>query len=258
MSANEEKGDGILYQTRVLAYVDVLGWRELIKNSVHDPSVMNVVSRAVQSLTSAQTALARVKAKAAGTWKKDMFPEVTVFSDTIVASCVMDELAIEVLVGQVQMFCVTLMQSGLYTRGAIVRGHLHHRDGVIIGPALVDAYLLENKIAKYPRVVVSEELCPGTLASLYPGAGPVTASATLKAPAIVDDLDGLRVLNPFDGSLVPPGREFIEPSLARVQSDFVKHYGDVAIRSKLGWLQKFLVRLRDQPATAPATAATTK
>ena len=43
-------------------------------------------------------------------------------------------------------------------RGGIARGGLIHDKEMVVGPAMVDAYLLESKKAVYPRIIISEEL----------------------------------------------------------------------------------------------------
>lgn len=43
-------------------------------------------------------------------------------------------------------------------RGAIVQGELYSENDVIFGPALTSAYMIEEKIARYPRIIASKEL----------------------------------------------------------------------------------------------------
>jgi hypothetical protein len=46
----------------------------------------------------------------------------------------------------------------LLVRGALSRGRLYHHGRVVVGEAMVDAYLLECKVALHPRVVVSPRI----------------------------------------------------------------------------------------------------
>jgi hypothetical protein len=231
VSGDEQKVNGIIYTNRILAYVDILGWRDLIRRSMDDVSVMEVVARGVASLRRESILLA-----AKGSGEPDnrgiLLPEVTVFSDTVVASCVPHPTAIKVLVSQVQFFCVGLMVAGLYTRGAIVSGKLHHHDGVILGPALVDAYELETKVAKYPRIVVADAL-------LYAD-GPFRAR--IQPGATIKDHDGLHVLNLFMGGMFLIDPSFIPSSRERIASE-LKETRDMGIRAKLGWLLDYLDRV---------------
>jgi hypothetical protein len=50
------------------------------------------------------------------------------------------------------------LRIGLLIRGGLSFGQLYHQGGVVFGEAMIDAYDLECKIAKNPRVVVSERV----------------------------------------------------------------------------------------------------
>jgi hypothetical protein len=50
---------------------------------------------------------------------------------------------------------IDLLFEGYFTRGAIVKGHLYHDDKMVFGDALVNAFHLESKVARYPRIMVS-------------------------------------------------------------------------------------------------------
>lgn len=48
-----------------------------------------------------------------------------------------------------------LMEQGILFRGSITIGNIVHRDnGKVFGQGLIDAYLLESKSAKNPRVIL--------------------------------------------------------------------------------------------------------
>jgi hypothetical protein len=227
------------YEERVVAYVDVLGWRKLIQRSVTDPLVRATISKAVHSLKHTQAALAKLKVNAIQGGQEDLYPEVTVFSDTIVASCRPNPVAIEVLVMQMQMYCIRLMVAGLYTRGAITRGHLYHDDGVIIGPALVEAYTLESTLAKYPRIIVADVLRP------------ISGGPSLNEEAVIDDYDGLGILHLFKGGLIPIERDFVGAVRERVELDLEVQFEDIEVRAKPGWLLSYLKRLEAQGGEPP-------
>jgi hypothetical protein len=231
------------YEPRVLAYVDVLGWRELIKRSVSGPSVRVTIAKAVGALRSHRQRVRRFKGRASRAGIKRLAPEVTIFSDTVAISCVPDAFAVETIVGQVQSFCTELMLAGVYARGAIVQGLLHHRGGVIIGPALVEAHDIESTVAKYPRIVVANDLVPS---SFYPA-----QAGTVRVPlgSVIRDHDLLGVLNPFSQPYGPFPDAFIEHFRRRVQRDLLRKNGDLGIRAKLGWLLTFMQRVLDSNAS---------
>jgi len=51
-----------------------------------------------------------------------------------------------------------LLFRGILTRGGITSGLLYHNSQVVLGRGLIDAYYLESKLAKYPRIVISEDI----------------------------------------------------------------------------------------------------
>ncbi len=51
-----------------------------------------------------------------------------------------------------------LIYRGILCRGAITYGKLIHTDEVLFGPALTEAYILETKVALYPRVILHKDI----------------------------------------------------------------------------------------------------
>jgi hypothetical protein len=227
------KGERV-YEDRVLAYVDTLAWKDLIERSVSDPSVMANVSKAIRSLTSMRLSARNVRRWLAESGK-DSSLEVTVFSDTVTISARPTRHGVLWIVTLLRDFTWNLTTDGIYTRGAIVRGQLHHRGGVIFGPALVDAYLLESTVAKYPRIIVSDALLPKARGDA------AADEAVIPASSIVEDADTLHVLNvfaPMEGE--HPMTDWVLHFRARVDADLKAHRSDAGIRAKLGWLRKFI------------------
>ena len=48
--------------------------------------------------------------------------------------------------------------TGLCTRGAVVIGEFYHEKGIVFGPGIVKAYLLENERAKFVRMIVDDDI----------------------------------------------------------------------------------------------------
>jgi hypothetical protein len=51
-----------------------------------------------------------------------------------------------------------LTNPGLLLRGAVSKGKLYHRGGVMFGPTFLEAYSIEKSIAKVPRIILSREV----------------------------------------------------------------------------------------------------
>jgi hypothetical protein len=71
------------------------------------------------------------------------------FSDSIVLSMQASK-DIGFLTTSISELAIRLLQDGLLIRGAISKGGLHHKDGVMFGPAFLDAYAIEKELRKVP------------------------------------------------------------------------------------------------------------
>jgi hypothetical protein len=105
-----------------------------------------------------------------GSYKINIAPEITTFSDHIVASYHLVDQSIEaaevllpfwidMCLSEAQRIVATIaleaLRIGLLIRGGITLGRLYHSGGVVFGEAMVNAYHLESRVANYPRIVVS-------------------------------------------------------------------------------------------------------
>ena len=141
----------------VVAYIDVLGWRDRIEESVQNPSVLNPVFKALAIMKRWGQVSENVKRAYANSPSNDqpLLQEISQFSDTIVASCAPTREAVMHLLYALQQFTNRLLFGLLYVRGAVVRGNIYHRKGFIFGPALLDAYDHERAKVSYPRIEFS-------------------------------------------------------------------------------------------------------
>jgi hypothetical protein len=86
----------------------------------------------------------------------------TTFSDSIVVSVKVDnnvnEMASTLIVN---LACIgtVLLEKGILFRGGLTIGNIIHIDnGTVFGQGLIDAFMLETRSAKYPRIVLSDKL----------------------------------------------------------------------------------------------------
>ena len=170
------------YETRLLAFVDILGW----KNAT--------LSRDVSTLRRALLPIAEraqiyneqfrndVRARK-GVIPNPIFLEVQYcfFSDCFVFSTPISfGPRIVTAVGEI---CRQLLENGFLARGAIVQGRVFHLDNVVFGPALVAAVHLE-KVTSMPRVVFDRES--------------IGRMPMWDGRPVVTDSEGIEVVNSFD------------------------------------------------------------
>lgn len=84
-----------------------------------------------------------------------------ILSDTIVfyiKTTVKNALA--ALIATCSFFQIELLSvnSPTLLRGAIVKGNIYREGSIVFGQGIVDAYLLEENVAKYPRIILQKKI----------------------------------------------------------------------------------------------------
>lgn len=77
------------------------------------------------------------------------------FSDNLVRSSPADWPGAVSVIYSVVLLSIRLLVRGTFVRGGITVGNLCHEDSLVFGPALIEAHRMEKKLAKYPRIVLS-------------------------------------------------------------------------------------------------------
>jgi hypothetical protein len=200
--------NGMKYEDRLVCFVDILGFKSAIDQSVSRDDVRDALHRIIHDLKSSEllnfvygqipvfmldekNTMRRARdlsnSDLMGALSKSWPVTITQFSDSFVLSCPAHNVASCRLLLKCIYFIHLMYYSnlGMMMRGAIDLGELIHEEGgALFGPAMNSAYSLESKLAIYPRVIVSPK-----------------AYAHLKAKLIGDSiLDPLK--RAFDGHQV--------------------------------------------------------
>jgi hypothetical protein len=228
----------IQYSRRILAFVDILGFADTVRQSGKYASSMELV----WELLDANSKFKELFDKVINGNGSARFAEANFFSDTFVLS-MSDDKIIYVLreIGNLNRH---LLLRGLPCRGAVVTGLLHHQDRYVVGPALVDAYRLEQNAAIHPRILLDDASLQLWRRETSKG------SATEDVASIVKrDADGHHFLDIFD----PAWTSFLNPYSDEVgwrpMSNFAKDAGpaiavqlkhnteNTRVREKYEWLE---------------------
>jgi hypothetical protein len=140
-----------IYCPSAIAYLDILGFRNLIRAGRADQALA-ALNRVALWLQNAKNVRDKI----------EIWPQVSMFSDSIAISVPLNrEPATEaspayLLLSYVQTLIGTLFNERICIRGAMGIGDLYHADPLVFGPALIDAVELENS-AIYPRVILSND-----------------------------------------------------------------------------------------------------
>ncbi|MCQ3828518.1 hypothetical protein HXX02_03595 [Microbulbifer elongatus] len=172
-----------MYSNKVIAFVDILGFKSLISRSEKEEaiaeSLLNVLTsllpEQIQEESSFQINYDRIPKeqveeveKLAKLFSKGVFGQcdikISYFSDCIVLSApAEDEMSCFMIFEYLAKLMVRVFEEyNLLLRGGISMGKLYHEQaGPLFGPAMVDAYEIESKLAIYPRILLEKNTFRG-------------------------------------------------------------------------------------------------
>lgn len=228
---------------RSVAFLDILGFREHVKRSQkpdHFPTLLAALRR-VRSVGDTWSTLVGQE----GVPPEELDFRSHTFSDSIVLSGRGKMVA--PLFFAVAYLAMALLKDGIYFRGGISVGALYHDESIVFGPALIEAYELESKAAKYPRVLLTDSALKIARQNTikFPGRAPTFQLDQF----VAQDTDGLCYVDFL--KLAAAGSELVAgvsegrlssviiPALERVRKerDEVESQYD---RANLGWLTHYL------------------
>lgn len=134
------------YEERYFAFIDVLGFSNIVKRSATDRVVVAQIFDALTSISDSAE-----KARRAG-----LEIEATSFSDNVVLSSPVSRKSLLGMFEIIGNLSADLLSKSMLFRGAIVKGKAVHNSAVVFGPALVDAYRLETSTSFHPRIMLSD------------------------------------------------------------------------------------------------------
>lgn len=139
-----------IYEPSVVAFIDILGFKNALKDSSKASEILDTLSHVKKWIGEKYSDSAR-----------DQFQgvfdiELTAFSDSVVISGGESQAVIVVLAAL--ELSQLLIEKGFLCRGAIVCGELYHKEGIVFGNGLVDAFKTETSQAIYPRILLDQRI----------------------------------------------------------------------------------------------------
>ena len=140
------------YENRIVLFLDILGFKKIIEETIDKENEnINKTSFLIETINE--------MIKSAELTLKETTKNVTQFSDSIVISFKEDDTKeIPKLFFNLQKLIANLLAREVLCRGAVSYGKLYHKDNLIFGPALVDAYETESQAALYPRIILDKSV----------------------------------------------------------------------------------------------------
>ena len=219
-----------MYRDYYIAFLDVLGFSNIVKTQKAE-----YIHKIFSNVRKAQKYV-----------KKDRDPgkkeetKFYFFSDTIVCAIPACE---EGAFGSISSNCMLIQHalwsfgSPIWLRGAIVRGPLYCGRGEVFGPALVEAYKIEEELAVYPRIIMTAETYDQ---------GVKESPDDCSLEYIVDTEDGLKMVETFYAFGFLKGAD----KVIELVKNELKTQTDKSVREKYLWIMnrytKFL-RTRNNP-----------
>lgn len=161
------------YENKVVLYLDILGFKNLIlntqKKNIKKKSIQlinNIYEVVINSFeeTKYEKRFKSDISQVQHIWELQLLKnpyiqnkKISIFSDTIVITFASENVNHWMdFFNNINQLQVKLINLGVLCRGALTYGEVIHNENIIFGPAIVDAYELEGKYAKYPRIIVSD------------------------------------------------------------------------------------------------------
>lgn len=152
------------YEVRYIAFIDILGFKEMIKKSgnTSNTEVKSQLPRLADALSINYQGFVRDYKEQSK--KDDPDFRINTFSDFVVVSAAASHVGLEILLFVVARIAQDWLSKGYLCRGGISKGQVIHRGNgaddkpMVFGPAFVSAYMLEQEVADYPRIILSKEV----------------------------------------------------------------------------------------------------
>lgn len=151
-----------IYEDRVVAFVDILGFSSLVNNSKSEYEAQDRIKKAMDIIHSYKILNDRPMGNEEDNEEAGLRAlgiQVTTFSDSAIISYPLSyDGALFLLINDLIHMQMDLLFLGIIIRGGITIGPLYHDSVNAFGPAMVAAYELESKKAIYPRIIIHPDI----------------------------------------------------------------------------------------------------
>jgi hypothetical protein len=151
-----EDNKKLTYEDRIVAFIDILGFRQMINETIKD----DIVNQDKIDILAAVLTMIKVEfEKVAEDSELPYSFMITYFSDSIVLSVRRDyNIGLLTIFEILKRIQIRLIDRKILLRGGVVIGKIVHQENMIFGPAMNDAYDLESKSALYPRITIDPDV----------------------------------------------------------------------------------------------------
>ena len=223
MKRKEINSAGPKYESRIVAFLDILGFRN---------KVLQDKSKAVNTMKSIESALSFSEEM----MKSEVPDSVSLkfFSDCFCISCEHHEL--DRLVRELSYLQLWLACDSIFVKGAISSGLHSESQHMIFSEGLINAYDLQTK-DRVPRILISEEIVKRMKVETHADYGDSLVDYLIVAPDGVYFLDYLQILTE---ELVTGDRdEILSAHKQAIMQEVESNKGIYSIIEKYRWLSEY-------------------
>lgn len=225
-----------IYEHRVFAFVDILGFKNMVHTSAFVPQEQARIMKAMEIIHSYKTLN---DAGEDGGLRK-LGVQVTTFSDSAILSYPIgfNGGLFHSLLDLIHMQ-MELANIGVFIRGGVTIGLAHHDEHNAFGPAMVEAYRLESEQAVYPRIILTGQTLQAGTALSQSHWNP--ADMSLMNSVVRQDRDGFYYLD-----FLRQSQELDSPEddyynwLSRIRGYLIYnlnlYYGNASVYPKYLWM----------------------
>jgi len=232
-------------QNSVVAFVDLLGYQQLIRDAHANSTATDLLTRLHQALKAATRHLSELDEEGnpylpADTWiGRDRY-KIRTFTDNIVIGYPIyedGEVELGAIFSKLSFFQLEMVNHGFFVRGAVAIGDLYIDDITVFGNGLLDAYDGESKDARDPRIILTESATSAVNKHVQYYGNP---SHSPQARELYRDADGQFFLNYLESILIAedehgPFYDVLESHKASVQSKLIEYQKQPAYWAKYAW-----------------------
>jgi hypothetical protein len=175
------------YSSRYVVFLDILGFKDKVAKIEQNRALFELLIELPDIVANALNI-------ANQTFGETVDAQGTAFSDSIVVSASASQPAIGLytVATTTVTLCQQLLHRSALARGGLTKGPCYHKNNIVFGQGMIDAYLLEQSIAKVPRVVVTSDIAREWLEAFgHPG------GLVALRDMIVRDTDGVDFIDLF-------------------------------------------------------------
>ena len=144
----------IQYEQRIVAFIDILGFKAII-DETELPNNQDKINNIKEAFDLIGDLLKQH-------YHPDQIQQVkySTFSDCIVFSFPVRQTnnLFFSLIPLIWLQAILVWQHNILLRGALTIGEIYHDENMVFGPAMVEAYELESKVAEFPRIILHDKI----------------------------------------------------------------------------------------------------